>query len=77
MKGQIDGLKAGMYHSKDDSLLCKVCKSDKGVHLEIADFEGNFYYAVTIDDEGKADFELGIISQTLLDDERMDEDGQD
>jgi hypothetical protein len=74
MKGNIDGVRAGIYYSQDDDLLCKISKSDNGVQFEIADFQGQFFYAVTIDEHGKANFEIGVLPQELNEEERMDDD---
>lgn len=77
MKGEVSNLKAGIYHSDDGSMLCKICRSDYGIHVEIADLDGNIFYATTIDENGKAKFEFGNITDTMIDDQRKDENGQD
>lgn len=77
MKNEICGLKAGFYHSVDGSILCKICRSDNGVHIEFADFDANTFYAATIDENGAATFECGDITETRNDENRKDENGKD
>ena len=67
MKGEIRGLKAGEYLSKDGSLLLRISREDKGVLIEIADFDADIFYAATVDDE-KAKFEWGTVTPSSIDD---------
>lgn len=73
MKGEISGLKSGIYMSDDGSLICKICKTDYGNHIEFADLDGNVFYAVCIDEKNSATFEVGDIVEELHDEMRKDE----
>ena len=77
MKTEIRGLPAGYYYSDDGSILFKICKTDQGAHIEVADFDGNVFYAAIIDENGKTKFECGQITQPLNDDNRKEENGED
>jgi hypothetical protein len=67
MKGEIRGLKAGEYLSKDGSLLLRVSRKDDGVLIEIADFDADIFYAANVNDS-KAKFEWGTVTPSSIDD---------
>jgi hypothetical protein len=71
---EIRGLKAGSYLSDDNSLLCRIHKNDYSITIEFADFDGNLFYAVHIDENQEADFEVGAIHEILVNDEDVEND---
>ena len=77
MKNEIRGLKSGVYFSSDQSMICKICKTDYGNHIEIADFDGNLFYAVCINEKDEVQFECGNIEDQMHEDMRKDENGED
>ena len=76
MLSELRGLKAGEYYSKDKTLLLKVTRSDNGVSLEIADFDADIFYAVTVDENNKTKFEWGNVTPTSLDQNTGDSNGE-
>ena len=51
MKGEIRGLRAGSYQSKDGSFELRVSKTDSGVMVELIDFDADIFYAFTLDNK--------------------------
>lgn len=75
MKGEIRGLKAGEYLSKDGTLLLRVRKMDSGVTIEIADFDADIFYAANVDGK-EVKFEWGNVTPSSITDKGM-QDGED
>lgn len=75
MKGEIRGLKAGEYLSKDGTLLLRLKKTDNGVTIEIADFDADIFYAANVDDK-EVKFEWGNVTPGSLTDKGM-QNGED
>jgi len=65
MKKEIRDIKAGMYWSDDDTLVFKITKNDSGVLFEIGDIDADIFYAVRINEKGKANFEWGNITPPI------------
>lgn len=76
MKGEIRGLKAGEYLSKDGTLLLRLKKTDNGVMIEIADFDADIFYAANVDGK-EVKFEWGHVTPSSLTDDKGMQDGED
>jgi len=62
MKSEIQGLLAGKYCSPDGSAFLRVRKTDKGVIVEVVDEDADIFYAFTVDEKKKTEFEFGQAS---------------
>jgi len=74
VKSEIRGLKAGVFYSKDETIMLRIKKHDNGVVIEVADKDADIFYAVTMDEKGKTNFEFGNIDPSL---DKGNENGKD